>query len=308
VRLFCAALVVVPVLMFTGALLLARTDWFMQKAVPPYFAMVDAEFGIRNRLCDVLVFGDSSALTGVLPWAIEKDTGLTTCSIAQTKGSVGVSGLWFLRRYLQRNPAPRVLVLAFAPEDWRPLHVWGEVAYVEGVVQLVRHAPFADTAKALVTHPNEAFGFVTFVYQSAFQRITRHGGSLGPGLGTVRDGHLTLAAPQEQQCMAAPVQTEAAAQAGLATVTPIPSYVESLRQEFSTPDTAVLLVSPNIPDCDERRAFYAKLLDPVLDAPLATQPITDYNDVDRHFTNHGAEVYSRQASALILKRIAAKTP
>jgi hypothetical protein len=300
VRLFCLALIVLPFAALAGAVLLAQTHWFMARAVPPYLRMLDDESSLHDRHCSVLLFGDSTALTGLEPWVIQQDTHLTTCSIAQTKGTIGVSGLDFLRQYLLHNPAPRVLVLAFSPEDWRPLTRWGEVAYAEGVLQMVRHRSFPVYAKALVQHPNEAFGFATFVYKSAVKSIATHGRSAtwpstGAEAGSAADGHMTLPAPVETRCIGDDARSAAAV------VTPDPAYAESLRHEFSSPATQVLLITPTIPDCDTLHGFFASRLDGVLDGKVHTQPIGLYNDSDRHFTAQGAEQFSHQTAALILQ-------
>jgi hypothetical protein len=302
-RSFALALAILPMLAVAGSIVVARSGWFIHQAVPPYLAMIDAEYGPGVRPCDVLIFGDSAALTGFQPWTIHEHTGLTTCNIAQTKGSVGVSGLRFLRLYLSAHPAPRVLILAFAPEDWRPIHAWGEVAYVEGVLQLVRHAPFRVYAAALAKHPNEAFGFTTFVYESAASALATGGrASRWAAPGSTRDGHMTLPFPAQTACVGG------SAAMPLEAVTPSPEYVRSLRQEFSSPQTMVLLLSPTIPDCDARRDFFAARLDPVLDMPVETQPVGFYNDVDRHFTSAGSDQFSLQVAALVTQRLQAEKP
>jgi len=291
-------IILLPVLALAGAVLLAQSDWFLAHAVPPYLRMLDAESSIRDRPCAVLMFGDSAALTGLEPWIIQQQTGLRACSIAQTKGNLGVSGVQFLRDYLARNPAPRILVLAFSPEDWRPIHRWGEVAYVEGVLQLVRHRPFHVYAYALVQHPNEAFGFVTYVYKAALESIATHAHSaVWPQSGSARDGHMTLPTATESHCLADDARALPSA------ITPVPEYVSALRREFSSNNTTVLLLSPTIPDCDPKTAFFADRLNPVLDQPIATQPIGNYNDIDRHFTAQGADAYSEQVASWINQRI-----
>jgi hypothetical protein len=303
VRFFSLVLVGLPVLLLAAAIPIARSHWFMEHAVPPYLRMLDAESDIHDRHCDVLIFGDSTALTGLMPWVVQQDTGLTTCSVAQTKGSIGVNGLRFLREYLERNPAPRVLVLAFSPEDWRPIHTWSEVAYSEGVLQLVRHDSVRSYLPILLHHPSETIGFATFVYKSTLESIATHGRSATwPRSGSVRDGHMTLPASAESRCLTTPTTVPGPS------FTPVPDYARSLRREFTTSATSVLLVAPDIPDCDPMRDFFALLLNPVLDRPVATQPIGDYNDLDRHFTRAGAELFSSQVAQLIHARANESVP
>jgi hypothetical protein len=292
-RLFCAVVVLAPVVAVLAAFGTARSNWFLHRALPPYLTMLDDEFSIRNQHCDVLIFGDSAALTGIMPWAVEQQTGLRTCGIAQTKGSVGVTGTLFLQEYLARNPAPRILVIAYGPENWRPIRQWGDVAYVEGVLQMVRHEPLRTTVPALLRHPNEMFGFVTFVYKQLVDWATG-GKSLAvwTAQGEARGGHMTLPKPPETAC--APSRTSDAA-----AFTPVPEFVQATRRQFTTPGTRVVLLSPDLPDCDPHFAMYAAVLNPLLDSPLQQMPIRYYNDVDRHFVREGAEIYSQRVAQIL---------
>lgn len=289
-RFFCLALIILPLAGLAGAVLLAQTAWFESRAVPPYLQVLDAESNIRGRSCDVLLFGDSSALTGLMPWVIREQTGLTTCSVAQTKGEVGVLGTEFLEQYLRQNPAPKYLVIALAPEDWRPFHQWSDVAYVEGVLQMVRHDSFRRYAMELVTHPNEAFGFATFVYKSAFEALAGH--SFGSAAG-LREGHRTLPSPPEAECVTAnPAKPQPL-------FAPDPTYMRGLRQQFSTDGIRVLLVVSPVPECDPQSKWYAARLHGNTDNQLELYPIGQFNDIDRHFTDDGAERYSRMVGDLI---------
>ena len=262
-RLFCFVLALLPFAAMIFAVWLAKTDWFLRRAMPAYLQMMDAEWAIQGRSCDVLVYGDSAALTGMMPWVIQQESGLTTCSIAQTKGTVGVMGTQPLEKYLERNPAPHVLIFAFSPEDWRPFHAWGEVAYVEGVLQTVRHGGARQYIAALVTHPDEAFGFATFVYKSALGALVGHPASTGEKL---RDGQMTLPSPPEQRCQGNPLHPGPLFQ-------PDADYARELRQRFSSPNrTLVLLLVTPIPDCDPQAGWYAEHLQGITDNPLETWP------------------------------------
>jgi hypothetical protein len=260
--------------------------------------MLDAESDIRGRSCDILLFGDSSALTGLMPWIVQQQSGLTACSIARTKGEVGVLGTEFLEQYLRQNPAPKFLVIAFAPEDWRPFHHWSDVAYVEGVLQMVRHDGFRRYITALVTHPNEAFGFATFVYKSALDALAGHPAGSNAGL---REGHRTLPSPPETECI---TRSLAKPQPLFA---PDPVYMRQLRGQFTANGTHVLLVVSPVPDCDPQAQWYSARLTGNTDNQLELYPIGQFNDIDRHFTDPGAERYSREVGDMI-RTLAAQTP
>jgi len=299
-RLFCLVIVLPPVLAVFFAMLLARSDWFLRRAVPNYVAMLNGEFSIRDKPCDVLLFGDSAALTGLMPWTIQQETGARTCSVAQTKGVVGVTGLDSLRQYLARNPAPRALVIAFAPEDWRAIRNWGETAYVEGMLEVVRHENAAAVLRQFAAHPNEVFGFTTFVYKSAANAALHRGFVYAARQPAARDGQMTLPGPPETACL----NEDALNMKTIAEVaTPQPEFVRAVRAEFSAQAGALLLISPPIPECDAMAGYYRATLDPLLDQPISQQPIGDYNDLDRHFTAQGAEAFSRRIAVVIRQRL-----
>lgn len=288
-RLFCLVLALLPIAAMAFAVWLAKTNWFLRRAMPAYLQMMDAEWNIKGRSCDVLVYGDSAALTGLMPWILQQESGRTTCSVAQTKGTVGVMAMQPLEEYLQRNPPPQVLIIAFSPEDWRPFHNWTEVAYVEGVLQTVRHGSAHEYVSALVTHPDEAFGFATFVYKSALGAVSGHPAMTS---GAVREGHMTLPSPAEQRCNADPARP-------LPLFQPDAAYAQQLRQRFGRNGTRVLLLVTPVPECDPQAAWYAEHLQGITDNPLETWPVGLYNDIDRHFTVAGAERLSREVGQML---------
>jgi hypothetical protein len=302
-RFFCLALIVLPLAGLAGAVLLAKSSWFERRAVPPYLQMLDAESDIHGRACEVLLFGDSTALTGLMPWVVQEQSGLTTCSVAQTKGEVGVLGTEFLDQYLRQNPRPRFLVIALAPEDWRPFHQWSDVAYVEGVLQMVRHDSARRYLGELVRHPNEAFGFATYVYKSAFDALAgRTAWKEGTTAG-LREGHRTLPSPAETECVMRNVTGNGAKPQPL--YAPDADYMRGLRKHFAAGgdgiETRVLLVVSPVPECDPQWEWYAARLNGETDNRLELYPIGQFNDIDRHFTDEGAERYSRAVGEMIRK-------
>lgn len=303
-RWFCLLLVAPPLLAVVVAVLLAQSDWFLRRAVPNYVAMLNNEFSIRDKPCDVLVYGDSTALTGLKPWIIQQDTGARTCNVSQTKGVVGVTGLDSLRQYLARNPPPQVLVIAFSPEDWRPIRNWGETAYVEGMLEVVRHENAAVILRKFGTHPAEVFGFTTFIFKSAIAAALHRGPMPTAKQPVAREGQMTLPSPPERTCLnqdAMNMKTFPEA------VMPQPEFIRAVRAEFAPRAGVLLLISPALPECDALGGFYRSMLDPLLDAPITTQPIGDYNDLDRHFTAAGADTVSHSTAAIISRHLHGST-
>jgi hypothetical protein len=308
-RWFALAIVATPLVGLALALVIARTQWFLQHVIPLYARSLDAEYNIRGRNCDVLLFGDSTALTGLDARVISRESGLKACSIAQTKGSTGVLGFQFLSRYLAVNPAPKYIVILMAPEDFYHHTEWGDVAYLEGLNQMVRHWPWWYTAKELITHPDFAFGYGAWVYEASSKEVFP---SLGMGLKAVPDytdpakneGHMTLPQPAETSCLQLDPHLRFPERFAADR-----NYIDGLRREYSKPGTTFLIDVSPIPDCDPNFEYYRAQTAGLADNTLERLPIGDYNDLDRHFTAAGSDTVSsavaKQIVALEAKRKAA---
>jgi hypothetical protein len=141
----------------------------------------------------------------------------------------------------------------------------------------------------LATHPDQAFGFATFVYKSALGALVGHP-SMTPGV--VRDGQMTLRVPAEQHCLADPAHPPPL-------FAPDAAYVRHLREQFARNGTQLLLLVPPVPDCDPQADWYAAHLQRLTDNPLERWPAGLYNDIDRHFTAEGAERFSREVGRML---------
>ena len=89
---------------------LGSSDFFLHHGASVWVQSNDAIFGMRDRDCDVLIFGDSTAMTGINPDVVERNTGFKTCNIAVTNSVLAVTHNLTLNRYLANNAKPRVLL------------------------------------------------------------------------------------------------------------------------------------------------------------------------------------------------------
>jgi hypothetical protein len=308
VRWFALAIVAFPMLVLASSFWLASTDWFVAHATPAYLQWMDAQYSIRNRDCAILIFGDSTALTGLEPRLIAQRTGLSACGIAQTRGVVGALGTDLLDHYLRQNPAPRWIVIALSPDNWHEQKQWDEIAFGEGLFLMVRHSPARTWLRAAVLHPAVAFSFALHVDELMLARLV--GKALGwaplqigpdPGLEL---GHMTMTSPPEDHCVMNDLRTPPAPRP------PDPAYMAGLRARYSrpptpspaTPGTSVLLVVSPVPECDSRAAWYLTHLAGLLDSPLREYPIGQFNSLDRHYTRAGSQRYSTEVADLIVAK------
>ena len=100
----------------------------------------DAIFNMRDRDCDVLIYRDSTAMTGINPDVVERNTGFKTCNISVTNSVLAVTHNLTLNQYLANNGKPRVLLIQLSPDGFQPeSNAWDQTVYPEGLLELLRH-------------------------------------------------------------------------------------------------------------------------------------------------------------------------
>ena len=135
---YCLAIALVPIISVTSSFLIARSSWYVRHQRNSYLAISDYPFTLKNSNCDVIIYGDSSALTGVSPPVIEAATSLRTCNIAQPNTALAIVGTFALDFYLKNNALSEVSNISSAAPDFAPSDPKGRV-YEEGALQLARH-------------------------------------------------------------------------------------------------------------------------------------------------------------------------
>src|ERR1700722_16576538 len=122
---YCVTLILLPLLAIPAFIALGRSDFFLAHGASVWVRSNDAVFQMANRDCDVLIFGDSTAMTGINPEVIESNTGFKTCNIAVTNAVLAVTDNLTLNHYLAHNAKPRVLLVQFSPDGFlRDSRVW----------------------------------------------------------------------------------------------------------------------------------------------------------------------------------------
>src|SRR5277367_1949821 len=156
-------LLLLPLLAIPVFIGLGRSNFFLHHGASVWVRSNDAVFDMKNRNCDVLVFGDSTAMTGVNPDVVERETGFKTCNISVTNSVLAVTHNLTLNRYLERNARPRVLLIQLSPDGFQPeSNSWSQTVYAEGLLELLRHGTPADVRRALLTHPQESIAFAGY--------------------------------------------------------------------------------------------------------------------------------------------------
>jgi hypothetical protein len=288
-----------PLLAIPAFIALGRSNFFLHHGASVWVQSNDAIFNMRNRSCDVLVFGDSTAMTGIDPDVVERDTGFHTCNIAVTNAVLAVTGNLTLDYFLQHNERPKVLIVQLSPDDFQPENrLWHHTIYAEGLLEQLRHGSSADSRRILLSHPHEAISFAGyaagFSAYYAIKDVWFRATHLRPEEDQVqvRNGFFTPPSPARTYCDPAD-KVQSGTNGTFAR-----SISSSFRSSYATGGSVVLVDVAPIPSCDGNLATFARQLKGITSNTLQPLPIGLFND-GRHYTATG----SRIVSTLIARQV-----
>jgi hypothetical protein len=292
---YCLTLVLLPLIAIPACIALGGSDFFLHHGASVWVQANDKVFDTRDRDCDVVVYGDSTAMTGIDPEMVEEQTGFKTCNIAVTNAVLSVTGNLTLDHFLARNHRPRILLVQLSPNDFQQeSQAWHQTIYAEGLLELLRHGRPGEARHILLNHPAEAVSFAGYAagftawygIKDIWFRVT----SLRPEEDTVtmRNGFFTPPSPARTTCVAA------------TSVLPSPnpqqiafsrSLVADYRDRYADRTGIVLVNVAPIPDCDENLAAYSAQLSGITSNSLLPMPIGYFNNCC-HYTARGSEIVS----------------
>ena len=303
-------LLLLPLLAIPVFIGLGRSNFFLHHGASVWVRSNDAVFDMKNRNCDVLVFGDSTAMTGVNPDVVERETGFKTCNISVTNAVLAVTDNLALNHYLANNPRPRVLLVQFSPDDFqRENRTWNRTIYAEGLLELLRHGTPQQIRTVLLTHPQETIAFAGYAAGfSAFYAIKDvwfHLAHVRPEEDTitVRNGFFTPPTAARTYCDTA----RSIAQASPDSQASFPHLLaDQYRNDYSGRSGVVLVNVAPIPSCDQNLSAFSAQLSGVTSNTLLPLPIGLFND-ERHYTATGSTIVSRLI-AQELNEVASRNP
>ncbi len=292
-RRYCVLLLLLPLIGIPASIALGRSDFFLHHGASVWVRSDDAVFDMHDRRCDVVVFGDSTAMTGINPQVIEQQTGLRTCNIAVTNAVMAVTGNMTLDHFLEHNGRPRMILLQLSPDDFLSQnHSWHNTIYAEGMLELLRHGAPGEARRVLLAHPQEAITFAGyaagFTAYYGLKQIWFHltGSRAEEDTIVVRNGFFTPPSPARSFCDPAPTLATSTGDA-------FPrSLVQAFRQRYAGETDRVLVNVAPIPSCDQNLSAFAAQLDGVTNNTLLPLPIGLFND-QRHYTAPGSTLVSR---------------
>lgn len=289
--LYSLLVVLLPLLAIPAFIALGQSDFFLHHGASVWVQSNDAVFDMQDRQCDVLVYGDSTAMTGIDPDLVQRETGFKTCNIAVTNAVLAVTGNLTLDHYLQQNARPKVLIVQLSPDDFQQENrVWKHTIYAEGLLELLRHSSPEEGRRVLLSHPREAVSFAGYAAgYSAYYAIkdvlyrTTHV-RWDEDQVRVRNGFFTPPAPARTYCDATAQLTDTHGAFSRA-------LADDYRNHYAGRSSVVLVDVAPIPSCDNNLHAYSRELQGVTSNSLQSLPINLFND-DRHYTAFGSRVVS----------------
>ena len=280
---------------------LLRTPSFERWVGSPFGPALDYGYTLQHQNADILLFGDSSAAVGLDPLQLSRALNLTVINLPNTGASLQVVGDQVLRRYLQHNRAPRLIVFYFVPWNLDYAHQpRGPIVY-EGEEVLFRHGSRQDVVAYVRHHPADVFRFPLLFYSinpiAAARAVWHHrhpvqAVAASHGYADPMAHYPSLAEP----CTLPP------------TVLSDPSHqtIEDLLRTYTTPQTRTLLYLAPIPACTNASALTSRFY-PVLHAAASrTLPVVDFKS-DVTYAHVRPNAVS-EVTAALLKTLNSITP
>ncbi len=276
----------------TGAVMLgisiASDPGFPRLLATPYGQVQDYAWDLRHADCDIVIYGDSSAMTSDDPATIESQTHLKTCNISQTQPIVVVTGTLPVDLYLERNRRPRYLVIQVAPEIFYQPHSLDKAAAFDPMTLMLRHHPGTATTQELLRYPRQTLRYVSLVLQDRYMPNHEHLAEFKQAYSQPLEdyyrsrGLLTFPDPAETKC-GAPKPLREPADFG---------WIDTARLRYSALGIKLLVLASPVPDCDAEADRYRRELTSHLDDAPSTLALSFFNNSDRHFTKAGSAAVS----------------
>lgn len=299
---YLALICCVPLFLLATSLAIANTDWFFYH--DNYFLLHNIGYSLtlNHANCEVVLTGDSSALTGLDPLTVTRLTGLSACNVAEGGTITAVTGSYPLDAYLQHNAPPKYLVFMFTPSLFKPTHSWRDYSsYYEGIVYMLRYERSKNTYLQLLMHPRETLSFSSWaahaILADTANRLTEpHKYDEVEDPASYRKRHsglLTFYSSAETSCFRNGWDKRL-------NITTDPQWVAGLRRKYGANGTRVIVNVAPVADCDDMKDVYERVLQGVHDNQLEVLPIGMFNNQDVHFTPQGAEQVSTGVANQIL--------
>lgn len=293
IKAYLALMLLLPLAFLASAIPIVRSSSFPTEAEDPFLLNPDYAFSLKHVDCDVVIVGDSTAVTGLDPTVVAKTTGLKTCNIAQSRSAIELLGTLALDTYLQYNRPPRYIIMQFAPETL--VRDRNDFFWSEGFTLLLRRKSVLGALPVLMLHPVESYQFAVWAIKQKVRSLRRPPTDFSSTQTTFQEhgGLLVLPKPPETHCVNP-----------IAFGRPTSSWIAELKNKYSNETTHVLVNISPLPECAKGTDDLVKSTEGVIDNSITLYPIGLFCDLDRHLTLAGADRASLELGHQLLQQMA----
>ena len=289
-------------------LLIAGRPWFLLHDQYPGMWQSGYSLRVPHIDCDIVLYGDSSALTGLDPQIVEQITGLKACNISEGTTIQWVVGSDFpLQHYLAVNKRPRYLLAMYTPSIFTPTAKPFAAYYPEGILYGLQYDHSKAFAIGLLKHPHYALKFSIWAGHALLEDVllkATHRSKPWVDTRTQRDsrnGIWPYPLPAETHC----VREDASVDLHL--LQGDQAGVDAFRSAYGKDGTTVLVDVDPIPPCEALQGVYRRRLAGMYDNTMDVVPIRYFNEGDVHFSPEGSRYIStrvgQQIKALMEKEV-----
>jgi len=299
--LYCGGFAIIQAVWLAAALGVASTQWFFWHDNYPGLYQMGYALRLNRADCDVVVYGDSSALSGLDPAIIQKISGLRTCNISEGVTIQDVVGSDFaLDTYLAHNKRPKFLLTSWSPSGFQPERRPFDSYQTEGVLFALHNQAGLTLYKALLKRPmwlvkfgvwagNRVFNY----YSDKYLFLVPHSVVDTRSERAQRDGIWPFPLPAETHCVATKLHRDPTLRHA--------DSVAAFRRKYGVDGTQVIVDISPVPTCEVLQDIYRKQAEGLHDNAFEVLPIGDFNEGDVHFSAAGGRYISTEAGEQILQ-------
>jgi hypothetical protein len=258
--------IVSPLLLLAAALLILPSQWFALRSQNAYLINLAYGATLHGEDCQILIYGDSSAMVGIDPSIIRARVGLSACNIAEFQPMTALNGTAVLDTYLAHNKPPRFLVFLFAPENLDPQSQHHNGPF-EAIVYRMRQPNRLASVLFFASHyPEQLAGWVESGLRFTLIHLFSKPASIEiQQLRARTHGQLPIGAPTLTACD--DLHRDAP---------PDELWVTGLRSRYGRTGTTVLVDATPVPNCDPSLSFFRQHSSGVVDNRIETLPVSAY--------------------------------
>jgi hypothetical protein len=262
-----------------GLTILGRSNWYVAHSAYHYDTLVDERFGLRDNADDILVFGDSSALRGVIPATMERElSGLTVRNLSLYGFSGYESYSLLLEQYLAANRPPAAIILHINASN----PYWNATSFgYERSVTVLRYGSGSEMVRFFWRHP-AGIHYLFRHFLTAIRPGTRYHRDLAATLARNKGYDEAPAPPLSEGCS---IDTHRDLRAM--------GYLQQLQRQSAAYGIPMVIYVAPVPQCeaayDDIVASYRGVADNRAER-LPNRYFVDYT----HMTRDGAEAHSAE--------------